>query len=217
MWASKKGEGTGKLILLIAAILVAAIAATTFISMSYSLQGQSLLSAERTKEQISVATKILHIYAEDGTAPGNEHTIDQFYLKLKLQPGGKEIKLNDTFIGADFELASADLRYVDLPPERRNCSNNGNIAESDFWTDPTTQKGNYSVIYSIEGHKYNDGYLNQGDVITVCFQAPYRIPESSHFGLRFVPKPGVATTFESETPDVINQKRVIIYPIRNNG
>lgn len=215
---NKRGStGVGTLILLTAAILVAGIAALALLRTAMSLQGKALLSGTRTKEQISVATQIVYMWAEDGTDPSSLHKVDQFFFKVRLQPGGKRINLNSTFLGADFELASADLMYNGLGEERRNCTNNGNVSESDFWTDPVTEKGNFSAVHLVKGNHYHDGYVNEGDLVLICFMAPYEIGESKPFGLRFIPKPGVATTFESETPDVINKKRVEIFPDRKNG
>lgn len=210
MFYNKKGEGNSNMILFIATILVAAIAASALMQTAFSLQNKALLSAERSKEQISVATEVVQLYAEDGLAtPGKAQ---QFYMRIRMKSGGNPIKLDDTFLGADFSEGSADLFSNKLDEDERNCTFGAGPDDSGFWTDPTTNQGNYSYVYLVKGNKFKDHYLHDGDVILVCFMAPYAIPEGYPVGIQFLPKPGTATFFETAMPDEIIKKRVYIYP-----
>lgn len=214
---SKKGEtGIGTLILLLSFIIIAGIAAMVYIRTSYSLQNKALHTGKRTKDQLSTAPTVLYVYAEDGDNPTYPNTIDKFYVKLKLQPGSERIDLEEVYVGADFEFGSSEMVFNRLNESMRNCTNNGSVSGSDFFT-LANGTGNFSSVPLVKGTYYKDGYVSRGDLVLICFQAPYRIPESKDFAMTFVPKLGVPITFESATPDVINQKRVDIYPVRTHG
>jgi archaellin len=207
---SKKAEGIGVMIMFLAAIIVAGIAASVLLSVARELNDKALLAGKRTKEKISVATEVLQMYGEDGTNPAG--TLRNFYMRIRIVPGGNAIKLDDTFLGADFVEGSADLYPLRVNESERNCTPGPDSTNSGFWTDPTTNKGNYSYVYLVKGANWHDRYLTPGDVILVCFRAPYEIPESDPVGVQFLPKPGTATVFETATPDGILDVREFLYP-----
>lgn len=207
---SKRAEGINQMILFLAAIIVAAIAASVLLNVARGLNDKALLAGRRTREQISVATEVLQMYAEDGTNPAG--TLRNFYMRIRIVPGGNAIKLDDTFLGADFVDGSADLYPIRQNESGRNCTIGSSEADSGFWTNPATGKGNYSYMYLVKGSNWHDHYLTPGDVILVCFRAPYEIPQSSPLGIQFLPKPGTATIFETTTPDEILNTREYLYP-----
>jgi flagellin FlaB len=204
MALGKKAEvGIGTLIIFIAMILVAAIAASVLIQTATSLQNKALLTGKRTESQISSATQVLLIYGEDGSTGNN---VDQFFMKMKLIAGSESIRLNDTLIEFDLNNESADLDfYYD-----GNCTYTGVPASSGFMT--TGSEGNFSVEYLVKSSDWRSGYIQRGDVIKLCFEAPRPIDADEDVQLRFIPKVGMPTIVETAMPDVINQKRVYIFP-----
>lgn len=210
MVGSKKGAGINYMILFLASLIVAGIAAHVLLESARGLNDRALLAGKRTKEKISVATEITQMYAEDGRNPPG--TLRNFYMRIRLRAGGNPIKLDDTFLGADFEEGSSDLWAIKANESERNCTLGTDHTDSGFWTDTASGNGNFSYIYLIKGEQFHDRYLNSGDVILLCFRAPYDIPESSPVGVQFIPKPGTATVFETVTPDEILDVREYIYP-----
>lgn len=201
----KKAEaGIGTLIIFIAMILVAAIAASVLIQTATSLQNKALLTGERTKAQVSSAAQVLLLYAEDGSS-GN--SVEDFFMKMKLAPGSDAMKLNDTLIEFDLTNGSADLGFW----QGGNCTRTGNPASDGYWTD-SDGTGNFSVEYLVKSNSHKDGYLQRGDVIKVCFQSPRSIEADEDVQLRFIPKVGTPMLVETALPDVVNQKRVYVFP-----
>jgi flagellin FlaB len=195
----KKAEmGIGTLIIFIAMILVAAIAAGVLIQTATSLQNKALLAGDRTRGQVSTAITPLLVFGEDGTT-GN---ITKIFMKIKLAPGADPIKFNDSLIEVDLQDASADLNF--------NRSD-GTCADGEYATD-SNGEGNFSVKYLIQGSEWNDGYLHRGDVAMVCLASPRGITPDEDLSLRLVPKVGTSMTVETAVPDIINQRRVYIFP-----
>ena len=207
---NKKGDGgVSNLVLFIGVILVAAIASSVLVTTAVNLQNQALLSGQRAEEEILVAAKIVIMYGEDGTNPAG--TLRNFYMKIRLLPGTIPIKLDDTFLGADFAESSVNLYAILQNESERNCTLGSGPNDSGFWTDSATKVGNFSYIYLAKSPSWKDRYLYPGDIIVVCFRAPYEIPESSPMGIQFIPKPGTAVVIETATPDEILKVREEIY------
>jgi flagellin-like protein len=199
MFVGKKGEtGIGTLIIFIAMILVAAIAASVLIQTATSLQNKALLTGERTKAQVSSSALVLLVYAEDGST---NNDVDDFFIKLKLAPGSDPMKLNDTLIEFDLSNQSADLDYV-----AGTCVRGA----SGYWTNGTS--GNFTVEYLVKSNSWREGYLQGGDILKICFQSPTSISSDEDISIRWIPKVGNPTVVETALPDVINQKRIYVFP-----
>jgi flagellin FlaB len=196
----KRAEvGIGTLILFIAMILVAAIAASVLIQTATSLQNKALLAGKRTQDQISSGLSVLLVYAEDGST---DNSLDNFSMKVKLNPGSEPMKLNDTLIEFDLNDQSADLEYN----ETGDCSTSGA-----FRTD-SEGSGFFAATHLVEGSAHRPHYLHSGDVVKLCFAAPRSITPDEDIAIRIIPKIGIPTVIETATPEVINQQRSYIFP-----
>jgi flagellin-like protein len=195
----KADTGIGTLIIFIAMILVAAIAAGVLIQTATSLQNKALLTGERTKGQVSTSASVLLVYGEDGT----DNDIENLFFKMKLISGSDPIKLNDSLIEFDLSNQSADLNFNHLG----NCQAPG---ASGYWTNGSV--GNYSVEYLVRSTEWRSGYIQRGDIIKLCLQSPRSIAADEDVNLRFIPKVGNPTLVATALPEVVNQKRVYIFP-----
>lgn len=204
MFNKKAESGIGTLIIFIAMILVAAIAAGVLIQTATSLQNKALLTGDRTKGQVSTAASVLLVYGEDGS----NNTIEDLFLKMKLVAGSDPIKLNDSLIEFDLNNQSADLTYF----KEGNCTWSSNQAESGYWTDASAGDGNFSVEYLVKSPAWHEGYIHRGDVIKLCLKTPRPIGADENINIRFIPKVGNPTVVSTAVPEVINQKRVYIFP-----
>ena len=203
MFNKKAETGIGTLIVFIAMILVAAIAAGVLIQTATSLQNKALLSGERTKGQVSTSASVLLVYGEDGSTNNN---IEDLFFKMKLVAGSDPIKLNDSLIEFDLMNQSSDLTYV-----AANCTRiDGNPSTSGYYTDD--DEGNFSVEYLVRSPEWHNGYIQRGDVIKLCLMAPRSIEADEDINIRFIPKVGNPTLVSTAMPEVINQRRVYIFP-----
>jgi flagellin FlaB len=190
---NKAEMGIGTLIIFIAMILVAAIAAGVLIQTGTSLQNKALLTGERSKSQVSTSLSAITVYAEDGTTG----TVNRFFVKLKLAPGSDPIALNDSLISVGLNNVSNDMIYYSIG----SCANINESNGTRFYVD-----------YLIESEAQADGYLQRGDVVNVCFESSRNVQRDENIEITVVPKIGNTLTIETAMPDVILDKRVIIFP-----
>ena len=188
---SKKAEmGIGTLIIFIAMILVAAIAAGVLIQTATTLQNKALLTGERSKGQVSTNIMPIVAYAEDGS----NGSVTYFYVKAKLAPGSDPVALDDLLSEFSLKNASSDLTY----------------SSTDTCSSPSST--HFAVSYLIQGDNYQSGYLQRGDVVKLCFNSTRNVGEDETVTISLVPKVGNPTTIETAMPDIMTEKRVVIYP-----
>lgn len=191
---SKKAEiGVGTLIIFIAMILVAAIAASVLIQTAVSLQNRALLTGGRATEAISTGMEALVIYGTDG-ANGR---IEQFFVKLKPVAGSETIRFDDTMAELMTMNDSLSLRFGGLGCNSTNLNNN--------YT-------HYFVDHLVVSNSFREGYLQRGEVVMLCMNAPYPIEPNEDLTFGFVSTTGFPLTIETVVPDVVHTSRVFIYP-----
>lgn len=190
----KRAEaGIGTLILFIAMILVAAVAAGVLIQTASSLQSKALATGSSATGQVSTAALINSVYAEDGT----NGAVQYFFVEVKLAPGSNGMKLGDTLFEFMLNNASQSLSYGSTVAE---CNQTQSFT------------GNYSVEYVSEGSNHRNGYLQQGDVLRVCFRAIREVSEDEEFRLTITPKTGSVTQVVASTPEVMTVQKAYLFP-----
>ena len=195
MKSSKKAEmGMGTLIIFIALVLVAAIAASVLISTTGTLQNKALATGKETTKEVGTSLNVLQVYAEDGS----DQDIEEFTEVVKLNAGSDPIRFNDLLLTMNLNNVSGDYTYDDTV----NCSN----------TSSTIASGDYGIDYAIEGGSYQEGYLNKGDVVRICFEAPRSVGEAEDVELSLVPKVGTPYVVETTLPDLMVDTRVAVFP-----
>ena len=208
---NKKADmGIGTLIIFIAMILVAAIAAGVLIQTATSLQNRALLTGDRTRAQVSTAMLYLAVYAENGSSPAKQ--LDDFFLNAKLAPGSDAIKLEDAMFDFSLQDVSANLVFVGSNESVRNCTRGATAETSGYWTDSSTGMGNFSVEYLVRSNDHKDGYLQRGDVVKFCMQAPRSVAADEDVYISFIPMVGNPAILETSVPDTITTTRVHIFP-----
>ena len=208
---NKKADmGIGTLIIFIAMILVAAIAAGVLIQTATSLQNRALLTGDRTRAQVSTAMLYLTAYAEDGST--SDKTLADFFFNAKLAPGSDAIKLEDGLFDFSLQDVSANLVFVGGTEATRNCTRGATPEESGYWTNQTTGLGNFSVEYLVKSNDHKDGYLQRGDVVKFCMQAPRNVSADEDIYVSFIPMVGNPAILETSIPDTITTTRVHIFP-----
>lgn len=196
----KKAEaGIGTLILFIAMILVAAVAAGVLIQTASSLQSKALDTGSKTKTQVSTSLVPVQMFIEDTSnlSEPSTRTYNHSFLKVRLSAGSDSIRINDALLQVDTFSARSSLRYnatVDCT-NYTTMASLGDIYGSNFikgGTDPN--------------------YLEQGDVVELCFLLPDNIAEAAPLRVSFIPKVGQTTTLNVLTPQVMVNAREIVYP-----
>lgn len=199
----RKAEmGIGTLIIFIAMILVAAIAASVLLQTASTLQNKALDTGKKTEGAVGTSIEPIIMAGEDGQDGG----LNDFFVKVKLNAASDPIKLGDLLVGMYMANASADLEYKG-GTYGTNCSNGPN-----GYNTAADGTGNFTVRYLINGTNNKLHYLSRGDVIEICFESPTTVTEDTEFTLNLVPKVGSLTQVKATTPDVMTDKRVVVYP-----
>lgn len=73
-------------------------------------------------------------------------------------------------------------------------------------------RGYFTVEYEEETRVFREGVLQDGDVVRICFESSADIPETKTGQLYFIPKAGKAKSIAFETPNVINDELVPLFP-----
>jgi flagellin FlaB len=218
----KRAEmGIGTLIIFIAMILVAAIAAGVLLQTASTLQNKALQTGQKSKGQVSTMLTPILLFADNGT----DQDLENFHLKAKLAPGSDPLKLGEMLLSFDLNNESADLQYggtVDTcVAPIRDSTGNLTTYSGRFFTIRTNDEanglgskgtGNFTVDYLINAHNQINGYLQRGDVVEFCFEAPRKVNEDEDISIKLIPKIGTATYIETSTPDIITEQRVVMYP-----
>ncbi len=189
----KKGEvGIGTLILFIAMILVAAIAASVLIQTATSLQNKALLTGKRTQSVVGSGMQALLLYGTDGS---DDARIEELRLKVKLMAGSESIRFNETLIEVDTRNDSIDLEY-----------------SSGLCNDSNTNSTHFTVETLIEGANSRTGYLQSGDVVMICFDAPHPMAKDEELQVRIIPRYAQVLLIETAIPETVLTNRVFIFP-----
>ncbi len=286
MLKQKRAEmGVGTLIVFIAMLLVAAVAAGVLIQTSSSLQERALSTGQQAQDQISTNAQVDEVSATDG----RDSEITDFEQFMKLSPGSRPIKLDETMFTFNTQDETATLHYRgegsvcepgneygyntwmeeehenvttevvtlenDLDDDREDdlmyvegdeliinlsiggqfnvSANETKTLENDTQTFGEVQVGHieagsyaldvvitphrlgegyFAAVYEQTGANHQEGNLQRGDVIKLCYQSPGGVGEAEQIRLNFVPKIGTNTHTEFTTPDVITTNRVYLYP-----
>jgi len=197
MFRNKKAEaGIGTLILFIALILVAAVAAGVLIQTSGSLQSKALATGSKAQTQVSTQLVVNLMWGENGSG-GN---VSRVYAEVKLAPGSDPIKLNDTLF--EFVLSDAST----------SITNNGTVAQCNPTIIAALPASTYGTEYLVQSTSYKADYLQQGDVIRICFNTPRAVLEAQTFRFLAIPRSGGITQINGRTPDVMASYQIPMFP-----
>lgn len=196
MFTKKAEAGIGTLILFIALILVAAVAAGVLIQTSGSLQSKALATGSKTQTQVSTQLSVNLMWGENGST-GN---ISRVYAELKLAPGSDALKLNDTLL--EFVLSDASS----------SLTNSGTVAQCNQAVVAGLAAGQFATEYLVQSSSYKADYVQQGDVIRICFATPREVLEAQAFRFLVIPRSGGLTQINGRTPDVMASYQIPMFP-----
>lgn len=217
MYWGKRAAAVGKLIMIIAIILVATIAAAVILNMGYNLDNKAIRIADRTQNFAALALSIVQINAEDGR---DIEGIRDFEIKLKLSPKSQAVTLRDMLLEFDLNNQSQQylLREINMSlGETYNCTWSSNMTESGYWTNTSNSTGYYGIEYIVKGPQYSEGYIEPGDMVKICFRAPRYLDTDEELMIMLIPKSSAAVKVELHTPNLFNTKKVYLYPSRTAG
>jgi flagellin-like protein len=198
---SKKGQaGIGTLITFIAMIIVASITANVLIQTATSLQNQALKTGKQAQESISTLARVIGVMGFDG----RDNTLEDFEMELKLSPGSNGIDLRKALLSLDLQDGGLDLTYTN-----NSCIKN---LATGYFSDANNKNGTFAVKYLVKGSNWKNGYLQNGDIIELCFTTNSSMGQDEELGIRFVPQVGIPTIVEITTDEAIITQNVKLYP-----
>ncbi|MFC2154632.1 archaellin/type IV pilin N-terminal domain-containing protein [Candidatus Altiarchaeota archaeon] len=191
---SKGLMGIGTLIIFIAVILVAAVAAGVLITTSGSLQQRSLTTGKQTEEGVATGVEVIDVWGLNAT----DQTVEYIEMKVRLNPGSDPIKMNYSVVTFDTKEDFQQITYAG--------------------SDTTAGTQAFNVTYLQQGTNYVQDYLSDGDVITIAFNLSLTgfdtdgVAENERVRIHFIPRTGQPTQVEFVSPEVMNSRRVRLYP-----
>ncbi len=186
--------GIGTLIIFIAVILVAAVAAGVLITTSGSLQQRSLTTGRQTEEGVSTGVEVIDVWGLDA----RDQTVEYIEMKVRLNPGSNPIKLNYSVVTFDTKEDFQQITYGG--------------------SDTAAGTQIFNVTYLQEGTNYVTDYLSDGDVIVIAFNISLTgfdtdgVGENERVRIHFIPRTGQPTQVEFVSPEVMNDRRIRLYP-----
>jgi archaellin len=169
-----------------------------------SLQQKSITTGEQATTQISTNAQTVEVSATNG----QDGNLTDFQQLLKLSPGSDPIKLSQVIFTFNTKDRTSTLKYRNTTGECRP----GTATDNGYFTNETTGDGFFVAVYEQTGTNWVDGNLQRGDLIKLCYEAPWGIIEDEEVRLNFIPKIGTATLTLFISPDVISTERVYLYP-----
>ena len=173
------------LIIFISVILVAAIAAGVLLGTGGSLQQKALTTGKQTQREVSGGITVITVSATDGS----DGSIEQFEMTMKLAAGSDPIAFDDAIVSFDTKNTTQGVEY-------------GNVSNSTH----------FNVTYLKRSPEYKLGYLSRGDMVRLTFNTSRPITENELIRTRIIPQHGIIVPVDYVTPDVITQRRIMLYP-----
>ena len=186
----KKAEmGVGTLIIFISLLLVAAVAAGVLIQTAGSLQQRALSTGQAAQAEISTSLSVLEVSGSDGA----NGSIDSLSLLVNLVSGSDPINLDQLMISLNTVQATGSYAY-------------SNASSPVF----VNGEGTF-VVTHLQGIN-GSSLLRAGDLVRIDLLPPHDIGERSYVRIHLVPRVGAGTRIFFETPNVMSQQRVYLYP-----
>ena len=185
--------GVGTLIIFIAILIVAAVAAGSFIQVSSSLQQNALKTGSQVRLQLTSSVFVLNVNGQNG----NTGALENFTVLARITTGSDPINLSTLLIRLQLTNASVEYHFSGNASYTVNASN---------------QNGTFGIEYPQTGANYKYGALAKGDLVEFTFQSPRKIVRDEDVALRFNPSSGMTTTTKFSLPSVITMKVVTLYP-----
>ena len=114
-----------------------------------------------------------------------------------IASGETETLSNDTLTFAEVEVGNIEA---------------DSYAEDVVITPHRLGEGYFAAVYEQTSDNYQEGNMQRGDVVRLCYEAPEEVGEAKNVRLSFIPKQGTTTLAEFVTPDVMSTNRVYLYP-----
>jgi len=194
---NNRGEmGIGTLIIFLAVVLVAAIAASVLISTGSSLQQRALITGNEAREGVSTNMEVVSVKGSDSSSGGTPHLIEHLMVNVRLAAGSSPIKMNST------------VMTIDTPIISQNFVFGGTVGDSTL----ATGTDNYVISYIKSGPYQQNNTLNTGDFVKIKFNVEGGMGENQRAKISIVPHAGGVTQIEFQTPDIMIEPVVGLWP-----
>lgn len=198
----KADMGIGTLIIFIATILVAATVASVFYQTASSLQSRALSTAEASKNSISTRLNLVSVSAET-----ENNRIMHFFTDARLIPGSNAINFETSMLTLSLSNISINLVY-----SNNSCNNVSSSTDNGFFTDKNNLNGTFTVEYIMKSDSHQQGYLQRGEFVKLCFSSPHPISREQQIEIRFIPSNGHSSTIRFISPSIITNTIIPLYP-----
>jgi archaellin len=180
------------LIMYVVSLIIVAAALATLLLIINNL-GSKTISTERTvQNKVGTNLQVIQIIGTDGST---SHALDNFQMMIKINAGSNPIYLSNFLFTFESDDQVINYKYDPLA----SCAN----VTSEYFT----------VDYSRNGSDHVVGFLSEDDVGMMCFNSPSPIGESERIAFKYYANNLNPFVVEITTPDLINKKFVMIYPM----
>ncbi len=196
MRRTKRGVvGIGTLIILIASIMVAAITATVLLRTSTLLQAKALEVGSQAQQRVTNLMSIVSIKATDGS----DGAIENIEIIMKTPGGAEAIRLDECFFEVNTPNFTTRVTY-------------GGVGSTGYFTNSTTGRGNFTVVYLKQADNHIDGVLLDNEMVKIYFSLGTNVSHEQDMSMTSITKNGMAQVWDFSTPLLVNDKRVALFP-----
>ena len=178
--------------LILATLLITVIAANILIQHTSELENDVFVKVHKAETASSNGITVLSVAAENGV----NGSVDKFIMTIRISPGSDELPLENMLLGLRITNETRLLKY----------GGQGYTEMSEL------NLTHYAVEYVHESALHQEGKLINSEVANVKFKVPYNVSGGEELFVRFIPKTGTPTVKILYIPELVNTKRVQIYP-----
>lgn len=178
--------------LLLATLFITVVVANVFIRTGTELEKDTYQKLRAAEANSANGITVLAVSAENG----ENGSVNKFTMTIRTSPGAGAIPLDALLVAVRNHNETHIYKY----------------AGQNMTTFAEANNTHYTLEYIHTSTPHQNGKLLNAEVADLKFITPYAVEGDTELFVRFMPKTGTPTMKMIYVPEIVNQKRIQIYP-----